>query len=166
MVSTPYRLDQKLNGGGLTLSVRENIPSNLVEAEVKPVDGFYIHLNLRNNKWLLNFSYNPHKNNIGNQFKKLSDFVYSDSSTYEKVLTLNDLNVEVDEQNMKTFYDSYSLTSLIKQLTCYKNPSHPTCIDLMLTNVPQSFQTLRAMNKGLTDFYLMVLIFMGKILKT
>ena len=47
------------------LFVREDIPSNLVEAEAKPIEGFYIELNLRNDKWLLNCSYNPHKNNIG-----------------------------------------------------------------------------------------------------
>ena len=35
---------------------------------------FYIELNLRNDKWLLNCSYNPHKDNIGNHLKTLSDF--------------------------------------------------------------------------------------------
>ena len=39
---TQYRLDSNSNGDGLMLFVRENIPSNLVEAEVKPVQGFYI----------------------------------------------------------------------------------------------------------------------------
>ena len=48
--STPYRLDRNSNGGRLMLFVREDIPSNL---------------NLRNDNWLLNCSYNPHKNNIG-----------------------------------------------------------------------------------------------------
>ena len=137
--STPYRLDRNSNGGGLMLLVREDIPSNLFKAKTKPIEGFYIELNLRNDKWLLNCSYNPHKNNIGNHLKALSDFLDSHSSTYEKILILGDFNVEADDQNMKTFCDSYSLTSLIKQLTCYKNPSHPKCIDLILTNVPGSF---------------------------
>ena len=73
------------------------------------------------------------QNNTGNHFKVLSDFLDSHLLTYEKVLTLGDLNVEVDERNMEIFCDSYSLTSLIKQPRCYKNPSHPTCIDLILT---------------------------------
>ena len=64
--STPYRLDRNSNGGGLMLFVREDIPSSLVEAEAKPIEGFYIELNVCNDKWLLNCSYNPHKNNIGN----------------------------------------------------------------------------------------------------
>ena len=70
---TPYRLDRNSNGGGLMLFVREDIPSYLVEAEAKPIEGFYIELNLRNDKWLLNCSYNPHKNNIGSHLKALSD---------------------------------------------------------------------------------------------
>ena len=59
------RLDQNSNGGGLILFVREDIPWNLVEAEEKPSEGFYTELNLRNGKWLLNCSHNPHKNDIG-----------------------------------------------------------------------------------------------------
>ena len=146
--STPHRLDQNSNGGRRMFFVREDIPSNLVEAETKPIEGFYIELNLRNDKWLLNCSYNPHKNNIGNHLKALSDFLDSHSSTYEKILILGDFNVEADDQNMKTFCDSYSLTSLMKQPTCYKNPSHPKCVDLILTIVPQSFQTTYIREKG------------------
>ena len=97
-------------------------------------------------------SYNPHKNNIGSHVKTLSEFLDSDSSTYEKVLILGDFNVEVDDQNMKTFSDSYSLISLIKQPTCYKKPSHPKCIALILTNVPRSFQKTCVIETGLSDF--------------
>ena len=32
------------------LFVKEDIPSNLVEAEAKPIEGFYAELNLRNDK--------------------------------------------------------------------------------------------------------------------
>ena len=163
--STPYKLHRNSNGDGLTLFVGEGIPSNLVEAEAKPIEGFYIELNLRNDRWLLNCSYNPHKNNIGNHLKTLSAFLDSHSSTYEKVLILGDFNVEVDDQKMKTFCDSYSLTSLLKQPTCYKNPSHPKCIDLILTNVPRSFQTTCLIETGLSDFHLMTLTVMRKSFK-
>ena len=36
--------------------------------------------------WLLNFSFSPYKNNIGNHPKALSDFLDLLSSPYEKVL--------------------------------------------------------------------------------
>ena len=114
---------------------------------------------------MLNCSYNPHKNNIGNHLKALSGFLDSHSSTYEKLLILGDFNVEVAGQNMNTFCNSYSLTSLIKHLTCYKDPSHPKCIELKLTNVLRSFQTTCVMETGLSDFHLMTLTVTRKNLK-
>ena len=66
---------------------------------------------------------------------------------------------------MKNFCDSYSPTSLIKQPTCYKNPSHPKCFDLIFTNVPRSFQTSCVIETGLLDFHLMTLTVMRKTFK-
>ena len=80
-LGTPYRLNRNSNGSGLMLFVREDIPSNLVEAETKPIEVFYIELNLHYAKRLLNCSYNPHENNIGNHLKALSDSLDSRSSS-------------------------------------------------------------------------------------
>ena len=107
---------------------------------------------------MLNCSYNPQNNNFGNHLKALIDLLDSHSSTNEKVLIFGDFNVEVDDQNMKIFCDSYSPRSLIKQPTCYKNPSHHKCIDLIIVNiVPGSFQTICVIEAGLSDFRLMTL---------
>ena len=106
---------------------------------------------MRNDKLVLNCSYNLHKNNIGNHLKAVSDFMDSHSSTYEKVLIVGDFSVELDDQNMETFCDSYSVTSLIKQPTCYKNPSYLKCIDLILANVSRSFQTTYVIETGMAS---------------
>ena len=52
--SAPYRLDRNCQGGGLMLFLREDIPSNLLTSEEKPIESFYVELNLRNSKWLVN----------------------------------------------------------------------------------------------------------------
>ena len=105
----------------------------------------------------ISYVYNPHKNNTGNHYDALSDILDSHSSTYEKVLILGDFNnVDVDDQNMKTFCDSYNLISLTKQPTSYENPSHPKCIDLILT-VSRSFQTTCVIETGLSGFNSMTL---------
>ena len=104
------------------LFYREDAPSNFVEAEAKPFEDSYIELNLPNDKGLLDCSHNPHKSNIGNHLKVLSGLLDSHSSVYKNLLILGDFNLKTDDQNMKTFSDSYSLTSLIKQPTCYKDP--------------------------------------------
>ena len=48
--SIPYRFDRDSKGGGILLSVWENIPSNLLTIEKKPIEGFYVKLNLHKNK--------------------------------------------------------------------------------------------------------------------
>ena len=71
--SKPYRLDRDSLGGGILLYVREDIPSNLLEVETKPIEGFYAEINLHNNKWLINCSHNPHKTMIRNHLRALSE---------------------------------------------------------------------------------------------
>ena len=70
--SAPYRLDRNYQGGGLMLFVREDILSNLLTSEEKPIESFYVELNLRNSNWLVNCSYNPHRNNISANLDRLS----------------------------------------------------------------------------------------------
>ena len=59
--TNPYRSHCDSKGGGIMLFVREEIPSNLLVIKNKPIEGFYVQLNLRNDKWLNNCSCNPHK---------------------------------------------------------------------------------------------------------
>ena len=68
--------------------------------------------------------------------------------------------METDEQHMKSFCDIYSLKSLIRQPTCYKNFEKPRCIDLILTNIHGSFQRTSVIKTGLPDFHLTTLTVM------
>ena len=74
---------------------------------------------------------------------------------YKNVAFLGDFNAGIEETTMKSFCESYNLTSLIKQPTCFKNPEKPSCIDLTLTNRPKSFQTTCVIETGLSDFHRM-----------
>ena len=66
---------------------------------------------------------------------------------------------------MKYFCKNYGLKTLIRQPTCYKNPSNPACIDLILTNVLFSFQNICTVETGPSDFHLMTLPVMRKVLR-
>ena len=46
----------------------------------------------------------------------------------------------MEEQQIKDFCDNYTLKSLIRQPTCYKSASNPTCIDSSITNTLKKFQ--------------------------
>ena len=63
---------------------------------------------------------------------------------------------------MRNFCNSYNLNGLIKQLTCLKNPENPSCIDMILTNKPRSFQSTCVIETGLSDFHRMTV----SVLKT
>ena len=71
--SKSYRLDRDSLGGGILLYVREDIPLNLHEGETNPIEGFYVEINLHNDKWLINYSHSPHENMIGNYLRALSE---------------------------------------------------------------------------------------------
>ena len=61
----------------------------------------------------------------------------------------------MEESSIKIFFSNYNLTSIINRPTWYKNPDKPTCIDLILTNCPGSFQNSCVTETGLSDFHKM-----------
>ena len=82
------------------------------------------------------------------------------SAKYGNMILIGDFNVEINQPSMKSFWDSYTLTSLIKESTCYKNLQNPSCIDLILTNIPCSFQNSYVVETGLSDFHKMTVTVM------
>ena len=143
---TPHRLDRNSKGVG------EDITLNLTAVDINPIESFYAELNLRN----------PHKSLIGNHIDAISKTLVLHSSTCSKIILLGDFNTEIDEQQMQSFYDNYSLKSLIRQTTCCKNFEKKTCIDLILTNMPRSFQSKCVIETGLSNFHLMTLTIIRK----
>ena len=66
---------------------------------------------------------------------------------------------------MQSFCDNYSLKYLIRQPIRYKNFEKPICIDIILTNMPRSFQSACVIETGLSDYHLMSLTVMRKKFK-
>ena len=67
-------------------------------------------------------------------------------------ILIGDFNVSIDDPHMKSFCEfcePHRLKSLIKDPACFKNPENPSCIDLILTNSPYSFQNSCVIENGL-----------------
>ena len=64
---------------------------------------------------------------------------------------------------MDDFCNIYNLWSLNELRTCYNNPNKITCIDLMLTNSPESFYNSYAIETSLSDFRKMTIAIMKTI---
>ena len=155
--SSPYHFDRNCGRGGIMLYVREDIPSKLLSIENQPIEGFYIEINLSKKKWLLCGTYNPHRSNIGNHLDSLSKNLSLFSSAYDNYIVIDEFNIEADSKEMSSFCDTFDLTSIIKKPTCHKNSDNPSCIDLILTNKPLSFQNACVPETGLSDFHRMIL---------
>ena len=159
--SSPHRLDRNCNGGGILLYIREDIPSKLLSIERNLTEAFFVEINLHNKKkWLISCSYNPKRASIANHLSTLSKCTDIYTSKYDNLIFLGDFNAGVEDTDIKGFCSSYNLTSMVNKATCYKNPDKPTCIDLILTNCPGSFQNSCVVETGLSDFYKMVVTVM------
>ena len=60
--STPFQLDRDAHGGDILLYIREYILSKLLLVKENPIEGFFVEINLRNEKkWLISCFYNLKK---------------------------------------------------------------------------------------------------------
>ena len=92
---------------------------------------------------------NPHKTRIKGHLEYISNEIESHSSKYDNFLLLDDFNSEPTEEAMKSFCEIYILKNLLNKYACYKNPTNPSCVDLILINRPRSFQSSCKFETGL-----------------
>ena len=163
----PYRKDRNANGGGVMIYVREDIPS-LEKENFLPnnIEAIAVEINLRKNKLLLIGTYHSTSieygctddvffNEIGNLLDRYTG--------YDRFLIAGDLNIEEGDDILDDFIECYSAKNLVKEPTCFKNPSNPSCIDLFITNSYQSFMKTTAVSNGLSDFHKMTLTVMKTV---
>ena len=151
----PFRFDRHGNGGGLLLYVREDIPAKVLHSDFPAAEKFYAEIILHKQRWLINCSYNPHKNNICRNLEVVTKTLDSYYSRHKNVIFLGHFKAGVLETPMTSFCKSYNLKSILKQPTCFNNPEKPSCIDLILTNRPKFFQSTCVIETGLSDFHRM-----------
>ena len=56
------------------------------------------------------------------------------------IILMGDFNAEPADTIVSNFCEIYNLKNIIREKTCFKNPNNPSCIDLIITNRPKSFQ--------------------------
>ena len=152
----PYRFDRNSEGGGLLLYIREDMPSKILTYSSNcDIEILLVEINLRKRMWLLSGYYNPNKCQISHHLECLNSLLDEYSNKYEKYVFIGDFNVNTSNSSMKEFCSLNGLKNLINEPKCYKNSEKPTCIDLILTNQPTSFQHSTVLESGLFDFHLL-----------
>ena len=137
----PIRIDRNKNGGGIMIYIRDGLDAKEIKCHrLKTVEGTFIKLVIRNSKWLIMAGYNPDKKKIGNFLNEVGKKLDKLLAQYENLIFLGDFNSEVKEEEMKNFCETYDLTNLITEPTCFKSVENPSSIDVILTNRKESFE--------------------------
>ena len=160
----PFRQDKNINSGGVLIYVKEGIPCRVLKTHKgsENVEGIFLEINLRKRKWLLFGGYNNCKYNINNFLNKIGPTLDHYMCKLDNFILLGDYNSEMTENAMKEFCDTYNLKNLVNEPTCFKNPLHPSSIDVILTNRFKSFQNTITIETGLSDHHKMTV----SVLKT
>ena len=140
--STPFRLDRDKNDGGIILYIRSYIIASKLTSFTFPngIVAFFIEINLKGNKWLICFSYDPNRIFVSNHLDHIAKGINAYSKKYEKTLLMGVLTLA--RPNIAAFCNEYKLKALNKEPACFKNYMSPSCIDLYLRNCPKSFKAL------------------------
>ena len=100
--SQPYMIDWNSSGGRISFYVREEIPSNLTKIDFLLMEGLYIELKLRKQKWFINCSYNHHRNVISNHLGVMNEPLDFHSSLYNSIINLGEFIVGVSRSCQNT----------------------------------------------------------------
>ena len=130
----PFRLDIKMQNGGLIVYVKESIPARVLTSLSIPADTQIIvfEINLRKGKLLFVGIYKPTSLNSEHFLGTLSDLLDLCSNHYDNKVILGDFNLKLTDPLMMTFLNEHDLINLIKNNTCFKGKG--SCINLILTN--------------------------------
>ena len=152
--SEPCRFDRNSGGGGILPYIREDIPSKLILTKMT-IEGFFVKINLRKKSGFFAAHITPKKSLISEHLNKIGKSLDLLLSKYDNFMLIGDLNAEPTEAAVSDFCEIYNLKHLTKDKTCFKNPTKPTCIDLIVTNRPKCFQDTLVFERGLSDFHKM-----------
>ena len=158
---TPYRKDLSVKTGGLLVYVNSSIPSKVLKIPDCPSDiqVIPVETNLKKRKWLVIVIYTTPSQCKNYFITELTKILDKCRGTYENTVILGDFNMQPTNQILKTFLEDNSFVNLIKSNTCFKSKPG-SCIDLILTNKPKSFQNSEVMETGVSDHHALILSFL------
>ena len=101
----------------------------------------------------------------------LETIVSKPSNIFEKLIHMGEFNMTTSNPIMRQFLDTFALSPLNTDPTCFNNSRNPSCIDLLLTNFKPSFMKTNVFETDIFDHHKMIstimkLYFTGQSPKT
>ena len=121
-----------------------------------------IEINLKKQKWLVIAIYIPPSQCKNFFLTELTKIIDKCRGPYENTVIVGDFNMQPRNQILETFLEDNSFVNLIKSNTCFKSKLG-SCIDLILTNRPKSFQNSGVMETGISDHHALIFSFLKTI---
>tara|TARA_B110001454_G_C12716814_1_gene432912 strand:- start:83 stop:3097 length:3015 start_codon:yes stop_codon:yes gene_type:complete len=151
------------NGGGLLVYIKKGIPcKRLRKFESDAIETVVVEIHLGSKKWCIVTIYRNEDVNPATFLENLSTSLDRILDEHENVIIIGDININsLDKssskyKHLKQFCESYSLSNLIKQPTCFQS-ENPTSIDLILTNKKEYFMHTKSIVNGLSDHHSIVM---------
>ena len=142
----------------MILYVREDISSKLINSSCIDHDKEYFIVELNFRKKVADMcNYNLYKTMMNGYLQYINKVMNSHSSKYDNFLLISDFNSEPTEEANEKFLANYNFKNLLDKPVCYKKPTNPSCVDLIVTNKPGSFQNFCTFESGLSGFNKMTL---------
>ena len=145
--SSPFRRDRNRYGGGILTYVREDIPCKILHNHnlLEDIEGIFLELNFRKSKLLLLGTYHPPPppppptQQDAYYFQSIGCALETFITKYDKYVLAGDFNAHEGEEKMGNFLELHGLKCIVHDKTCFKSVINPSCIDLFLTNSPNSY---------------------------
>ena len=159
-----FRRDRTYNnGGGLLLYIKKGTPcKRLQKFECEEIETIVVEIHIGSKKWCIISIYRNGDVNPRIFLDKLSKSLDRILDSYENIIIMGDININsLDKSSsrykqLKTFCESYNLTNLMKEPTCFQS-ENPTSIDVILTNKRHSFMHTKSVVNGLSDWHSLIM---------
>lgn len=150
-----------MHDGGLAIYIRsdiatrrrKNIKSNIVESIVYEVI-------LNKSRWCFLLAYNPPSFNNDCFFDSLGKVLDKCITHYDHFAVIGDLNCdmlsETKSKPLKDFCDSYNLSKIIQEPTCFMKNCNPSLLDIILRNSRSLCMTVLNFTTGVGDCHKMI----------
>ena len=86
--------------------IRENLPAKVLNNKElnNDIEGIFVELSLKNNKWLLFGTYHPPSQNSSHYFSEVTKALDFYKSNFESFILIGDFNKEDSDKDLFDFY--------------------------------------------------------------
>ena len=151
------RKDRNKFGGGIAFYINDQLTSRTIKIESpSDIEVLTIEITTRKNKILVPGIYKPPNLRETDFATSLETIISNLSNQHEKLILMGDFNMSTSNPILSQFLNTFVLSPLNIDPTCFKNSKNPSRIDLLLTNFEPSFMKTNVFKTGFSDHHKMI----------